>query len=40
MYVLINLELATSDKFHSIAIHLIFKKQLSLVIIDEAYLMS
>jgi len=40
MHVLLNSELVISDKFHSTATHSMFKKQLSLIIINEAHLMS
>jgi len=39
-HVLISPELAISDKFHATAIHPAFKERLSLVVIDEAHLVS
>jgi len=39
-HVLISPELAIGDKFHATAIHPAFKEQLSLVVVDEAHLVS
>ena len=39
-HILINSELAIDNKFHETATHSMFKKQLSLIIVNEAYLMS
>ena len=39
-HILISSELEVSDKFHETATHSIFKKQLTLIVIDEAHLMS
>ena len=39
-HILISPELAIGDKFHAMAINPVFKEQLSLVIIDEAHLVS
>ena len=40
MHVLISPKLAIGDKFHAIAMNLVFKEQLSLVVIDKAHLVS
>ena len=39
-HILISPKLAISNKFYTIAINLVFKEQLSLVVIDEAHLVS
>ena len=39
-HILISPELAIGDKFYATAINLVFKERLSLVVIDEAYLVS
>ena len=40
IHILINSELAIDDKFHETVTHLIFKKQLNLIVVNEAHLMS